>query len=303
MDGHRTSDTVVSEQDSVQRQRGLGEYGCAHYRRRVKFVAPCCGLICWCRHCHDEEKNRDEPVRVQLSECGALKRAILNALCLMQDLKKRHEIVRKDITHVVCALCDTKQPVGHYCTSCGVSFGQYSCTVCPFYDDNIEKEPFHCDECGICRVGGRANFFHCATCGGCYATSLKGKHVCVERALHQNCPVCFEYQFESVEPNTVLKCGHTIHAHCLEELERSTANICPCCPICKKSLGDYSSYWAALDREIENNPVPEEYAGWEADIMCNDCSTKSTQVPFHLIGLKCSSCGSYNTQRLFAGKR
>eukprot|EP00889_Picochlorum_renovo_P005973 jgi/Picre1/33003/NNA_008330.t1 len=98
----------------------LGEYGCKHYRRRVKFVAPCCGMICWCRHCHDEEKNRDEP-----------------------DPKKRHEIVRKDITHVVCALCDTKQPVGHYCTSCGVSFGQYSCTVCPFYDDNVEKEPFH----------------------------------------------------------------------------------------------------------------------------------------------------------------
>lgn len=68
MDAHDdTSETVVSGPDSVlQRQRGLGEYGCKHYRRRVKFVAPCCGMICWCRHCHDEEKNRDEPVRVEL---------------------------------------------------------------------------------------------------------------------------------------------------------------------------------------------------------------------------------------------
>jgi RING finger/CHY zinc finger protein 1 len=28
-------------------------------------------------------------------------------------------------------------------------------------DDDISKEQFHCDLCGICRVGGRQNFFHC----------------------------------------------------------------------------------------------------------------------------------------------
>lgn len=44
---------------------------------------------------------------------------------------------------------------------------------CPFFDDDVSKETFHCDECGICRVGGRDNFFHCATCGSCYAASLQ----------------------------------------------------------------------------------------------------------------------------------
>ena len=32
---------------------------------------------------------------------------------------------------------------------------------------------FHCDRCGICRVGGADNFFHCDTCGCCYSKSLE----------------------------------------------------------------------------------------------------------------------------------
>lgn len=265
-------DRVVEEEDTKGQDRG----GCPHYRRRVKFVAPCCGEIFWCRHCHDEVKSRDEP-----------------------DVEKRHELVRKDIKHVVCALCETRQPVAHSCVSCGVSFGNYSCIKCPFYDDDGErKKTFHCDECGICRVGGREKFYHCKTCGACYDIDLKGKHVCVERALHQNCPVCFEYQFESVEPNTVLKCGHTIHAKCLEELENKQTGIVPTCPICKKSLGDYSHYWELLDREIERTEVPDEYKSWTADISCNDCSAQTRDISFNLIGLKCAHCGSYNTQRL-----
>ena len=268
-------DSVPDLSENASREKGL--HGCRHYRRRVKFVAPCCGEVFWCRHCHDEIKSQGEP-----------------------DPKKRHEIVRKDVKEVVCALCEERQPVAHECASCGVSFGEYSCTVCPFYDDNAdEKHPFHCNECGICRVGGRENYFHCSTCGGCYAIALRGKHTCIERALHQNCPVCFEYQFDSVEPNTVLRCGHTIDAHCLVGWEKNLTNtVCPCCPICKKSLGDYSSYWDAMDREIENTPVPDEYKTSTADVSCNDCSEQTLDIPFHLIGLKCKACGSYNTQRL-----
>lgn len=43
----------------------------------------------------------------------------------------------------------------------------------------------------------------------------QGNHQCVERAMHQNCPICFEFLFESVDPTTVLKCGHTIHTQCV----------------------------------------------------------------------------------------
>ncbi|XLS97681.1 hypothetical protein HN51_040416, partial [Arachis hypogaea] len=40
--------------------------------------------------------------------------------------------------NVVCAICNTKQP--------------------------IEKQQFRCDDCGICRVGGQENYFHCKKC-------------------------------------------------------------------------------------------------------------------------------------------
>ena len=40
-----------------------------------------------------------------------------------QDWKKKHELDRKQITEVVCALCETRQPVGDHCAACDVSFG------------------------------------------------------------------------------------------------------------------------------------------------------------------------------------
>jgi hypothetical protein len=68
-----------------------------------------------------------------------------------------------------------------------------------------------CPCCPACRVGGRTNFFHCSTCNCCYSISLRDSHVCVTNSMHQNCPVCFEYLFDSIRPISVLPCGHTIH--------------------------------------------------------------------------------------------
>lgn len=34
--------------------------------------------------------------------------------------------------------------------------------------------------------------------------------------MKQNCPVCFEFLFDSVRTTAVLKCGHTIHEACLQ---------------------------------------------------------------------------------------
>lgn len=103
----------------------------------------------------------------------------------LQDAAKRHTLDRKQVTEVVCALCDTRQPVAASCSSCGVQFGRYACLKCNFFDDTTSKQQFHCDDCGICRVGGRSNFFHCATCNCCYNTSLQGSHVCVSNSMHQ----------------------------------------------------------------------------------------------------------------------
>lgn len=83
----------------------------------------------------------------------------------------------------------------------------------------------------------------------------------------------------------------------MQDLEKNSASICPSCPICKKSLGDYSAYWAAIDREVASMPVPDEYRGWQTNILCNDCSTSST-VPYNMLAHKCTTCGSYNTRRM-----
>ena len=50
--------------------------------------------------------------------------------------------------------------------------------------------------CGICRVGGADQYFHCDKCGCCYSVELRDNHKCVERSMHSNCPVCFEYLFD-----------------------------------------------------------------------------------------------------------
>ena len=48
----------------------------------------------------------------------------------VQDPKLRHEIDRKTVQEVVCALCQTRQPVGRTCINCQVTFGRYSCMLC-----------------------------------------------------------------------------------------------------------------------------------------------------------------------------
>ena len=48
-----------------QQGRGLLQHGCKHYRRRCKLVAPCCGEVFWCRHCHNEVKAANEWVSLR----------------------------------------------------------------------------------------------------------------------------------------------------------------------------------------------------------------------------------------------
>ncbi|XXG41530.1 hypothetical protein AAC387_Pa01g1970 [Persea americana] len=108
------------------------------------------------------------------------------------DPLDRHEIPRHEVTKVICSLCGTEQDVQQNCINCGVCMGKYFCVKCKFFDDDVLKDQYHCDGCGICRTGGEENFFHCYKCGCCLARSLMKTHCCIERAMHHNCPVCFE---------------------------------------------------------------------------------------------------------------
>ena len=123
---------------TIPSTRPDGTPGCQHYQRRVKLVAPCCGDVYFCRHCHNEERY---------DGCA--------------DPKVAHQMDRTLVQEVVCAACQDRQPVSAQCRVCATQFGEFFCEPCRFYDDDLTKGQFHCDGCGICRVGGRDNYFHC----------------------------------------------------------------------------------------------------------------------------------------------
>ena len=189
-------DTVPSSQETQPAPEK--RVGCAHYKRRAKFVTPCCNKLYMCRYCHDEHET--------------------------------HYFNRKTVTQLICTECDTRQRVQAECEKCGVRFGkvghvsqrrtvdpssvqrcalvlpgpliranwgfwsfsllhkcqsgslvdhvnllarpQYTCLVCNLFDDE-DKNQYHCDGCGICRIGGKDRFFHCEVCNMCLPMQLK----------------------------------------------------------------------------------------------------------------------------------
>ncbi|KAJ3681106.1 hypothetical protein LUZ60_015595 [Juncus effusus] len=243
---------------------GKMQHGCEHYKRRCKIRAPCCGEIFGCRHCHNEATAETD----------------------------RHQLPRHDVQKVICLVCDTEQPVAKICSNCGVNMGEYFCNVCKFYDDDTRKEQFHCDDCGICRVGGGENYFHCPKCGSCYGLALQNMHECVENSMKHHCPICYEYLFDSLRETRILKCGHTMHKECFDDMIRHNQYACP---ICYKSSVDMSLSWRTLDAEVEATVMPAEYRYKLVWILCNDC-TKTSEVFFHIVGQKCPHCKSYNTR-------
>uniref|UniRef100_A0A0D9XKA6 CHY-type domain-containing protein n=1 Tax=Leersia perrieri TaxID=77586 RepID=A0A0D9XKA6_9ORYZ len=228
------------------------QYGCAHYTRRCRILAPCCGEVFDCRHCHNEAKNS-----------------------LEIDLNDRHEIPRHEIKKVICSLCNKEQDVQQYCSDCGACMGKYFCE----------------------KTGGIDKFFHCDKCGCCYSNVLRDSHHCVERAMHHNCPVCFEYLFDSTKDISVLQCGHTIHLECLNEMR---AHHHFACPVCSRSACDMSDAWKKLDEEVAATPMPEFYQKKMIWILCNDCGVTSN-VNFHVLAQKCPGCSSYNTRETRGG--
>ncbi|XP_024630996.1 probable E3 ubiquitin-protein ligase RZFP34 isoform X1 [Medicago truncatula] len=282
-------------------EKGYMEHGCQHYRRRCRIRAPCCNEIFDCRHCHNEAKND-----------------------INVDYKHRHDMPRHQVKQVICSLCGAEQEVDvniglrrvesllsaicneerkslcidyihaqQNCVNCGVCMGKYFCDTCKLYDDDISKQQYHCNGCGICRTGGQENFFHCNKCGCCYSTLLRDSHPCVEGAMHHDCPVCFEYLFESRNDVIVMPCGHTIHKSCLNEMREHFQFTCP---LCSKSVCDMSKVWEKLDMEISATPMPEPYQNKMVWILCNDCG-KTSNVRFHFVAQKCLNCNSYNTRQ------
>ncbi len=105
--------------------------GCEHYRRNVKLQCFTCQRWYTCRLCHNENED--------------------------------HILPRAETRHMLCMLCGHAQRAGDMCAKCGTSAARYYCNTCKLWNDDPEKSIYHCNDCGICRVGeglGK-DFIHC----------------------------------------------------------------------------------------------------------------------------------------------
>lgn len=127
----------------------------------------------------------------------------------------------------------------------------------------------------------------------CLPIKVKDTHKCIEKAAHDNCPVCLENLHSSRIPSHIPACGHLLHTSCYEELTRAGHYACPLCGV---SMLDMAPLWRQMDEEIAATPLPEEYRHVLLYVLCKDCH-KESKVLYHIIGLKCDHCGSYNTCR------
>lgn len=178
------------------------------------------------------------------------------------------------------------------CISCGVQFGVYHCIMCNLWMSAAES-PYHCADCGFCRVGGRENFKHCDDCGMCIDALLFDDHNCKSGKYMSNCPICQEDLFSSRFASHEMPCGHAIHWHCFKEL----ASYDTRCPVCKKtaeSPDQMAATWSAIAMGIALQPVPPEMARM-VSIFCNDCEGADRNQRWHFLGVRCTQCFSFNT--------
>lgn len=262
------ADKVVLTEEDLQPSyfdKSKNIMGCSHYQRNCKLECPTCQKWFPCRFCHDQH----------LSD---------------------HKLQRSEVKHVLCMFCNTPQfPESAYCVNCEQELANYFCSKCVLYDNDPTKDIYHCDKCGICRLGlGLSkDYFHCDVCNICLSIDLKEHHKCVTNTTHCNCPICNEYLFTSVSKVVFMKCGHLIHQACYDEMIKHSYK----CPVCKKTVVNAEIQFRILDQEIRQLPLPPPYNMWRCIISCNDCKGKSN-CAYHVIGLKCKYCESYNTNQL-----
>jgi hypothetical protein len=245
---------------------GSKSLGCQHYKTGCKVFAVCCGTWHCCRFCHDEWSS-----------------ASLDG----------HAMVRQACRYMQCMTCKAVQPAAQDCQECGVQIARYYCAKCKHWDDEAEKDIFHCDDCGLCRLGRREDYVHCNRCHGCLARDYHGRHKCLEGSLDASCPICSDLLFTSTLPVMFMRCGHAIHTLCFHQHSRESYQ----CPVCCKSIGDMHAYFRNLDVLMASHRMPPEFAGYKSEILCNDCERRGI-VPFHFIYHKCTHCASYNTKTI-----
>lgn len=122
----------VDQETSMMETEGVtNALGCEHYKRNIKLQCSACNKWYTCRFCHDAVED--------------------------------HMLNRRETKNMLCMLCGCAQPASEECALCSERGAWYYCDVCKLWDDDPEKSIYHCNDCGICRIGkglGK-DFFHC----------------------------------------------------------------------------------------------------------------------------------------------
>ena len=252
---------VEDEKKNKQKEKIIKK--CTHYENNIQVYAKCCNKYYDCHLCHNEENN--------------------------------HKFNRYSLNKIKCTDCSTENNLGNTCIECKVTFAKNHCNVCNIWCSKLNNM-YHCNDCGICRMGKKEDFFHCNKCNMCLSVNCKDSHNCGNISMDEDCPICLDKIFNSGKDIILLKCSHLIHDLCLK------AHIKSCdqndkiagCTLCKKSVVKFSSYESKFDKYIQNYPMPDHYKNWTTDILCNDCCVKSN-VKYHSKHHKCIGCKSYNT--------
>ncbi|GME70241.1 unnamed protein product [[Candida] boidinii] len=225
--------------------------GCQHYQRNCKVECSVCRRWFPCRFCHDQ-------------------------------VVASHNLPRDETKHILCMFCNTPQTPQQYCSNekCGELLSNYFCEKCILFDNDQSKDIYHCDDCGICRLGLGLNqdYFHCKNCDACISIDLKEHHKCIENSTHANCPICDEYMFNSTKTVVFMNCGHPIHEICYNEFTKHSYR----CPLCSRTIINMEAQFRVLDIEIKEQPLPDPMNTWNSIIKCVDCGGRS-RVKFHFL--------------------
>jgi len=106
------------------------------------------------------------------------------------------------------------------CASCAQAYAKYGCSLCLVFDSKWSY--FHCNSCGMCRIGDAFEYKHCGKCKMCVKKDVE--HICFETT---DCPICYEDLKNSTDVVLSLSCGHYIHKKCANDSITK-------CPFCRK---------------------------------------------------------------------
>ncbi|KAL5135647.1 E3 ubiquitin-protein ligase MIEL1 [Glycine soja] len=277
---------------------GKLQYGCEHYKRRCKIRAPCCNQIFPCRHCHNDAAVFFSLPFIPIMQLTSsfffspLSSSSFSSINFRLFLSFRTHLATPQIVMNLLDAMLSKL----YALSVILNRRLPRCVlaVASIWENIIAR---FANSMMMIRIKDNSIVMNAAFAGACYSVSVQNNHSCVENSMKSFCPICLEYQFDSIKGSTILKCGHTMHMECYREMATQNQYRCP---ICLKTIVNDMN-WEYLDREIEGVHMPEEYK-FEVSILCNDCNSTST-VSFHIFGHKCLQCGSYNTRRISKPKQ